>query len=234
MNSGIAKPELVLIPGGSFWMGENDDDKFAGDTERPRHRVDLEAFYLGKSPVTLGEYRLFRPTHEEKLPSEWPAAMISWEEAVGYCSWLGEQVGMPYRLPTETEWEYAARAGTQTPYPWGDSLHAGHANYYYNEQGNKIGPGQRTPPDIYPPNEFGLFDMLGNVCEWVQDAWHPNYQSAPADGSAWEAAGVESLRVVRGGAWDYLPRLLRCSWRDALPQGRRRDNLGFRIAAASS
>ncbi|MEI8292774.1 MAG: formylglycine-generating enzyme family protein [bacterium] len=210
---------LREIPGGVFLIGENDDDKFANDTERPRHSVDVPAFRMGATPVTIGEFRLFRPDHEPNLPPEWPAVWVSWDDAVAYCAWLGPG----FRLPTEVEWEYAARAGSQKPYPWGDTITPEQANYLHNEQGAKIGPGHRTPVGAYPPNAFGLFDMLGNVCEWVRDLWRPDYQTGPQVN--------ETRRVLRGGAWDYLPRLLRCSWRDALAHDTRRDNVGFRIAA---
>lgn len=228
----MTTPDLLLIPGGTFFMGENAEDKFAGDTERPRHRVTLPAFRMGRSPVTLGELRRFLPGHEADLPAQWPAAMVSWEEATAYCQWLGEEDGSSYRLPTEAEWEYAARAGTQTPYPWGNILRPDLANHWYDEQGEKIGPGHRTAPGSYPPNDFGLLDMLGNVCEWVQDGWHPHYLGAPEDGSCWNSGEEEAGRVLRGGAWDYLPRLLRVSWRDTFPGFCRRDNIGFRIACS--
>jgi formylglycine-generating enzyme required for sulfatase activity len=229
-------PELLPIPGGSFLMGENDDDKFAGDTERPRHCVRLAPFLLGSAPVTLREFRGFHPGHEPELPADWPVAMVSWHEARAYCRWLAGQSGAAYRLPTEAEWEYAARAGSRTPYPWGETMRPDLANHWYDEQGGKVGPGHRTPPGSYPANAFGLRDMLGNLCEWVQDAWHPDYHGAPEDGSAWElgesGAGdeEETPRVLRGGAWDYLPRLLRVSWRDSLAACSRRDNVGFRVA----
>jgi formylglycine-generating enzyme required for sulfatase activity len=232
MKTAIPAPDLVLIPGGSFLMGENEEDKFAGDTERPRHRVTLPSFQMGRAPVTLGELRRFLPDHEADLPAQWPAAMLSWDDAQAYCAWIGEHLGCSYRLPTEAEWEYAARAGTQTPYPWGDAIRPDLANHWYNEQGEKIGPGHRTPPGCYPPNDFGLLDMLGNLCEWVQDTWHPDYENAPSDGSAWESGGSTDSRVLRGGAWDYLPRLLRTSWRDHLPACSCRDNVGFRIACS--
>lgn len=207
---------FVPVPAGEFWMGENADDKFANDTERPRHRVSIAAFELAATPVTIGQFRLFRPHHEPGLPADWPAASVSWHDATAYCAWLGPG----FRLPTEAEWEYAARAGTQTPYPWGHTITPAQANFLHDEQGNKIGPGHRTPVLSLPPNPFGLYDMLGNVCEWTSDPWRPGYE-APPD---------ESRRVLRGGAWDYLPRLLRPSWRDSLPPQTRRDNLGFRPA----
>ncbi len=94
----------------------------------------------------------------------------------------------------------------------------------------KVGRGHRTERGVFPPNAFGLFDMHGNVCEWVQDTWHPDYLGAPNDSSAWIQGGRRGWRGIRGGAWDYLPRLLRTSWRDALPETIRRDNVGFRVA----
>lgn len=218
-------PELVCIPEGEFLMGENDEDKFTNDTERPRHPVSIESFLLACSPVSIGEYRAFRSDHESGLPDTWPVTMVSWEDAISYCQWLGEG----YRLPSEAEWEYAARSGTRTHYPWGDTITPAHANYYYSEDGSKVGCGHRTPPGLFPANGFGIFDMIGNVCEWTQDAWHPSYHGAPENGMAWREHGL-LLRVLRGGAWDYLPRLLRVSWRDYLPASSRRDNVGFRIA----
>ncbi len=207
-------------------MGENDEDKFTNDTERPRHSVRVEAFELARAPVTLREYRLFRPEHEPGLPEAWPAAMVSWNDALAYCSWLGDS----HRLPSEAEWEYAARAGSRTHYPWGDTLSPEDANYYYAEDGTKVGCGHRTPPGLFPANRFGLFDMMGNICEWTQDRWRSSYWEAPETEPLWSYGRKEELRVLRGGAWDYLPRLLRVSWRDYLPAGTRRDNVGFRVA----
>lgn len=218
----LIQPDLVSIPAGQFLMGENEEDKYANDTERPRHSVKVSAFRIGRFPVTIAEYRLFSPNHEPDQPADWPVTKVSWQDAQAYCQWLGSE----YRLPSEAEWEYAARSGTQTPYPFGSILDTTLANYYYDEQGNKVGPGHRTPAGSYPANEYGLYDMLGNVCEWVQDSWSHTYTSTPNDEPT-------NLRVLRGGAWDYLPRLLRCSWRDALALNCRRDNVGFRIAADS-
>ncbi|MDX2081961.1 MAG: formylglycine-generating enzyme family protein [Terrimicrobiaceae bacterium] len=207
---------FVPVPGGEFEMGENDDDKFANDTERPRHVETVATFLLAAGPVTIGDFRRFRPDHEPGLPEEWPVAMVTWEDAIAYCEWLGGGA----RLPTEAEWEFAARAGSATPYPWGSMIDPTLANYLYNEEGRKVGPGHRTPVGDYPPNAWGFSDLCGNVCEWTADEWRPSYDS-PRDAGR---------RVLRGGAWDYLPRLLRVSWRDALPHTARRDNVGFRIA----
>lgn len=218
-------PDFAEIPGGEFLMGENDEDKFAGDTERPRHRVKIRPFLLARFPVTVGEFRRFRPGHEPGISPEWPATMVSWTEAADYCRWLGDSC----RLPSEAEWEFAARAGSPRPYPWGDTIDPSLANYFYTEDGRKIGCGHRTPPGCFPASAFGLFDMIGNVCEWVADDWHRSYEGAPGDGSAWLGGGMG--KVLRGGAWDYLPRLLRTTWRDVLSRDVRRDNVGFRVAA---
>ena len=150
-------------------------------------------------------------------------AEVSWEDAVAYCSWLSRETRRACRLPTEAEWEYACRAGTRTPFPAGADLTPAHANFLYAENGERIGPGARTRVGTYPANAFGLHDLHGNVCEWVADAWRPGLADAPAD---------LSRRVIRGGGWDYLPRLLRSAWRDGLPLTTPRDNLGLRVATS--
>jgi formylglycine-generating enzyme required for sulfatase activity len=223
-------PALVLLPPGEFMMGETADDKFATATERPAHRVTVsQSFALGRSPVTVGEYRAFAAQGPDEHDDSLPVVQVTWEEARSFCAWLGAQTGNPYRLPTEAEWEYACRAGGQTPFATGTELTAKDANFLYNEEGERIGPGRRSPGGTYPANAFGLEDLHGNVCEWVHDSWHRDYLDAPQNGSAWIDSKT-NLRVIRGGAWDYLPRLLRCAWRDSLPQNHRRDNLGFRVA----
>jgi formylglycine-generating enzyme required for sulfatase activity len=226
-------PELIKLPAGEYVMGETLGDGFANDTERPRHRVSIQPFLLGVFPVTVAAFREFRPALDSSLPDEVPMTGITWHDAQDYCRWPSRQVGMAIRLPSESEWEYAARAGTTTLYPWGDEITTVMANYRYSEAGERVGPGHVTPAGDYPANDFGIYDLLGNVGEWTQDAWHPDYCGAPADGSAWEISGkCPRFRVVRGGAWDYLPRLLRTSWRDACFEDFTRDNLGFRVAAS--
>jgi formylglycine-generating enzyme required for sulfatase activity len=162
--------------------------------------------------------------------AELPVTSISWEDATDFCHWLSAECGRAFRLPTEAEWEYCCRAGTTTAFSTGREITVADANYLYNENGQRIGIGGLTGAGSYPPNQFGLEDLHGNVCEWVVDAWHPNYNGVPCDGSAWQDGGVPEFRVIRGGAWDYLPRLLRSSWRDSLHQSAQRDNVGFRIA----
>ncbi len=223
---------MVELPAGAFMMGENAEDKFANDTERPLHQVIFAApFALGKFPVTVQEYRRFRPGHSPEEPADWPVVRVSWQDATDYCHWLTEKRRQRFRLPTEAEWEFACRAGTRTPFAVGGEIALTHANYLYDEAGRRIGCGKRTAVGSYPPNAFGLHDLHGNVCEWVADSWHPDYRGAPGDGQAWIKADDER-RVLRGGAWDYLPRLLRSSWRDWRPADYAGDNVGFRLATS--
>lgn len=227
-------PHLVELPPGSFIMGETPGDKFATDTERPAHRLSIAyRFALGRAPVTVADFRAFAPNHVDDLTdsSDLPVVNVSWHDAQAYCAWLRAETGLPFRLPSEAEWEYACRAGTRDCFSCGSDLALDQANYLFSESGERVGLGHRTPIRAYPKNGFGLYDLHGNVCEWVEDAWHPHYDGAPADGSAWLcSSSTPSARVIRGGAWDYLPRLLRCAWRDSLCSEARRDNLGFRIA----
>jgi formylglycine-generating enzyme required for sulfatase activity len=240
-------PALVELPPGSFIMGETGDDKFATDTERPAHVVTIaRPFALGLFPVTVGEYRAFAPRHAPDDDPAWPVVNVSWHDAQDYCAWLRSATRQRFRLPSESEWEYACRAGARAPFAQGGDITPREANFLYSEEGRRIGPGRRTPAGRYPPNRFGLCDLIGNVCEWVEDAWHPSYDGAPVDGSAWLTAGSSTRltagsstrltagdprrSVIRGGAWDYLPRLLRSAWRDSLPRTHGRDNTGFRVA----
>ena len=227
-------PQMVDLPPGRFVMGENTGDKFANDTERPAHEVCIGAgLAISRFPVTVGEFRQFRPDPLLNESPDLPMVRVSWGHARAYCAWLTAKTGRPYRLPSEAEWEYACRAGSQSLFAFGDDLPESMANYLYNENGLRVGPGKLQPVGSYPVNNFGLHDLHGNICEWVEDTWHPNYLGAPAQGEAW-VEGVPSRRVIRGGAWDYLPRLLRSSWRDWRPADQRADNLGFRVAASGA
>lgn len=225
-------PLMVEVPAGEFMMGENQGDKFANDTERPAHRVTISAsFALGKFPVTVSEFRKFYDDHTEEDHSALPVVRVSWRDAIEYCQWLSELTGREYRLPSEGEWEYACRAGSQTPFARGNEISTTDANFLYDENGSRIGLGRRSAVGSFAPNGFGLYDMHGNVCEWVMDTWHPDYTGAPIDGSARVELG-DDRHVIRGGAWDYLPRLLRSSWRDWRLADQRADNVGFRVATS--
>jgi len=221
---------MVELPPGKFIMGETEGDKFANDTERPAHTVKLPVpFALGKFPVTVREYQKFQSNRSTQETEGLPVVRVTWEESVAYCDWLSEQTGREYRLPSEAEWEFACRAGSRAPFACGHEISMTDANYLYDENGTRVGVGHRTPVGCFSPNRFGLHDLHGNVCEWVADSWHANYLGAPADGTAWISAG-DMRRVIRGGAWDYMPRLLRSSWRDWRLATQHADNIGFRVA----
>ncbi|HEX3890173.1 MAG TPA: formylglycine-generating enzyme family protein [Verrucomicrobiae bacterium] len=228
----VGLPGMVNLPAGEFVMGENVGDKFANDTERPTHRVNFaNDFALGSFPVTVGEFGQFRSAHAPEEADDLPVVRVSWHDASAYCEWLSAQTGRSYRLPNEAEWEFACRAGSRAPFACGDVISPLLANYFYDEHGLRIGMGRRTPVGNYAPNIFGLFDLHGNVCEWLADAWHPNYHGAPVNGGAWIEPG-DSRHVIRGGAWDYLPRLLRSAWRDWREADFHADNIGFRVATS--
>jgi len=227
-------PLMIELPAGEFIMGENEADKFANDTERPAHRVRIRpGIALGRCPVTVGEFRCFCVNHAPEEADDLPVVQVTWNEAQAYCDWLTERTGRPYRLPGEAEWEFACRAGHRTSFSGGDEIKPSAANFLHDEHGVRVGPGCRTPAGHYSANAFGFCDLHGNVCEWMADTWHPNYLGAPDDGGAWIEAG-ENRRVIRGGAWDYLPRLLRSAWRDWRLAEQRADNIGFRVATSES
>jgi len=226
---------LAAVPPGNYLMGGVGEDKFVSAVELPRHSVTIQnGFALGTTPVTRGQWlEIFDHLPSAcapRLPDSCPIVGISYADTQGYLHELSSRDGVSYRLPTEAEWEYACRAGGPTVFPNGPQLSSADANFLYDENGGPIGPGKTTPVACYPANAFGLFDMLGNVCEWTADLWHPGFEGAPADGSAWTAGGKTGCRTIRGGAWDHLPRVLRSSWRDWAPESARWDNLGFRIA----
>ncbi len=239
-------PRMVLIPAGSFQMGvpeaesrrENtmDDDKDA----RPVHPVRIgQPFYLGKYHVTRGEYAAFaRATGRNvEQPSfaqtdDHPVVNVSWDDAQAYVAWLSRTTGKSYRLPTEAEWEYAARAGTTTARYWGDS--AAQQCLYANGDDATAkcsdGYSNTSPVGHFRPNAFGLYDMLGNALQWVQDCYEAyGYGGAFSDGSAHETASCSS-RVLRGGSWIYGPRRLRAGYRFWSEPGNRNDLIGFRVA----
>ena len=223
---------MVGLPAGGFVMGENAGDRFANDTERPAHPVRISpGLALGCFPVTVGEFRHFRPDHAPDEEDDLPVVRVNWHDADAYCRWLTGQTGREYRLPSEAEWEYACRAGSATPFAMGDDITLAQANFLYDENGLRIGLGGRSRVGRHEPNAFGLYDLHGNVSEWTADSWHADYLGAPADGRAW-IEPADPRRVVRGGAWDHLPRLLRSAWRDRRPADQRADNLGFRLATS--
>ena len=204
------RPKMVAIPGGRFRMGcvsglDCDDEEF------PVHEVQVEAFELGKYEVTFEEYDRFTAATGRSAADDegWgrgrrPVINVSWEDAVAYTRWLSEQTGQRYRLPSEAEWEYAARAGTEAKYSWGNQIGRNRANC--DGCGSRWDNSQTAPVGWFGANGWGLHDMHGNVWEWVQDCWNDSYRGAPTDGSAWQQGNC-SRRVLRGGSWYGSPRV---------------------------
>ena len=257
LRDGGEGPRMRVLPAGRFLMGSPEDEPGRFSNEGPRHEVRIERrFALGVTEVTFDDYDRFARATGRTLPEDegWgrgnrPVINVSWEDARAYAAWLGEQTGQRYRLPSEAEWEYAARAGTRTRYFWGDDPEAGQACRFangYDRTGKtkhdfpwphfdcEDGAANTAPVDRYDRNAFGLADMLGNVWEWTADCWHENYANAPLDGTAWREAdgGDCGQRVVRGGGWDFRPENLRAAFRFRVPSGVAVVNLGFRVARA--
>ena len=222
-------PEMVVVPEGSFLMGSTTAMDYY---ERPVHEVTIaRPFAVGVHEVTFAEWDACVSDGEcgGYRPDDWgggrgkrPTIDVSWEDAQGYVAWLSRKTGAEYRLLSESEWEYVARAGTTTRYWWGDDIGRNRANYGNNR-------GDTDPVGSYPANAFGLHDVHGNVLEWVEDCWNGSYAGAPRDGSAW-TSGDCSMRVSRGGSWYDNPRNLRSANRFAYTTGYRSYIVGFRVA----
>ena len=255
-------PELVVVPAGWFMMGSPAGEERRDDDEGPQHRVEIaEPFAVGVHEVTRGEFaRFVRATGHAMGNSCWfwdnkaekwvegsgrtwrnpgfeqtdrhPVVCVNWEDAQSYVSWLSGETGQSYRLLSESEWEYVARAGTTSPFHTGATISPEQANYdgnYTYGSGRKgVYRGRTAPVGSFAPNAFGLHDVHGNVWEWTQDCWSENYGGAPRDGGAWER-GDCSRRVARGGSWFSEPRYLRSADRIRSTTGNRDDDLGFRI-----
>ena len=195
-------PEMVTIPAGSFRMGAL--YPYSRDSEYPVHSVRIESFELSKYEVTFEEYDAFTDAtgRERAYDAGWgrgrrPVINVSWYDAVAYTQWLSSQTGESYRLPSEAEWEYAARAGSTTMYSWGNDI--GHNRANCDGCGSQWDADKTATVGSFSANRWGLHDVHGNVAEWVQDCWNWNYTGAPTDGSAWESGDCDE-RVVRGGS----------------------------------
>jgi formylglycine-generating enzyme required for sulfatase activity/serine/threonine protein kinase len=227
--------ELVNIPAGSFRMG----DPGNGD-EKPVHDVTIREFNLMKHEVTFTQYDLYAAQTDSywRIDEGWgrenvPVMNVSWIDANDYAKWLSEKTGYQFRLPSEAEWEYAARAGTTTKYPWGNSASHEKANYGKDNccGGLRAGIDQwrnTSPVGSFPANQYGVHDMHGNVREWVQDCWNGSYNGAPKDGSVW-LSGDCNKRVIRGGSWISSPNELGSAKREGNGTEKRNNSLGFRL-----
>ena len=242
LRSGGKGPAMVVLPTGSFRMG----DLYVGGyvDQLPVHTVTISRrIAMGQYSVTFEDYDRYAENwgflktlfgKKPKRPDDrgWgrgsrPVIDVNWHEAKAYAAWLSAQTGKRYRLPSESEWEYGARAGTETAYSWGNEIGVNRANGH--DSGSKWSGKQTSPVGSFEPNAFGLYDMHGNVWEWVEDCWHDNYEGAPSDGSAWTSDGDSDERVVRGGSCFYSRRYLRSASRNWFTPSTRFNGHGFRL-----
>ncbi len=231
LKSGGNGPEMIWIPAGKFSMGS--PTSRTDFDERPRHTVSIERMAMSKYEVSFAEYEQFANATGRKIPDNLylektthPVINVSWDDALAYTKWLSRESGHKYRLPSESEWEYAARAGTIDDYWWGRKI--GKNNAHCFGCSTAYDPRVPTKRGSFKANPFGLFDTSGNVLEWVYDCYHENYEGAPTDGSVWEG-GDCSVRIVRGGSYGSPPPALRNAKRDKFKSDRSYDNIGFRV-----
>jgi formylglycine-generating enzyme required for sulfatase activity len=227
--------ELVRIAGGRFLMGSPSTDTESVPKEKPQHDVTVGSFVIGRFPVTNEAYgRFLRDNEKAQEPKFWserrfngarqPVVGVSWDDARDFAEWAGG------RLPSEAEWEYAARAGTTTRYWWGDEFETKRVNCKVS--GSEWRGKQSSPVDAFPPNPWGLHDTSGNVLEWVEDCWHENFEGAPDDATPWlnSGGGDCGWRMLRGGSWYYIPNYVRSARRFRNTADLRSDDIGFRLA----
>jgi formylglycine-generating enzyme required for sulfatase activity len=222
-------PTMVLVAAGSFSMGQTGDS-----TAMPVHRVAIRRFALGQRPVTIGEWKACVAdggcSSVRLTDSDDRASMhnLSWDDAQQYVAWLSKKTGHSYRLPTEAEWEYAARGNTATRYWWGDQVGVGLANC--TDCGGKQDKSRPLPVDSYKPNPFGLLGVHGGVSQWTADCWFPNYDGAPTDGSARDRKNCDR-HVLRGGSFRNDRNNITAAVRNYYDTSVRYPGNGFRVAA---
>ena len=230
-------PYMVVIPAGSFLMGSPPDPeqdpfsnakpvKIGENDERPQHSVNIQTFAIGKYEVTQEQwYAVMGNNPSTSKGRTLPVENVSWDDAQLFVQKLSEKTGKKYRLPTEAEWEYAARGGSTTTYPWGNSDAELHVYAWFNAIAKAT-----NPVGFKKPNQFGLNDMIGNVWEWTQDCWNPNYKGAPTNGTAW-ISGDCSQRIFRGGSWKIKESsYLRSAYRTKNSNTLKDQTLGLRVA----
>ena len=235
--------DMVVIPAGSFTMG--DIQGVGEDDELPVHRVSIESFAISRFEVTFEQYDLFsRMTGEDLIPDRWgrgqrPIMDVSWHDASDFIDWVGQVTGVALRLPTEAEWEYVARAGSEQSFTYGsdEALLCDYANIADGStsigwRNKKCSDGFKTtaPVGSFKPNAYGIYDMHGNVWEWLGDCWFRNYRQAPEDSRPWTKSGGCSVRAQRGGSWFYGADEARSSYRSKGKELDKSVTLGFRLA----
>ena len=231
LADGSTGPLMMIIPAGTYDMGSRG---LSGESdEQPEHQVHVGGFLLGANEVTFADYDRFVRATGGRFPDDFgwgrgrrPVVDISWADAQAYAQWLSRQTGQRYRLPSEAEWEYAARGGTKSAYWWGYSRDSGQALCF--DCGTTWDGRSTAPVGSFEPNPFGLYDTAGNVMEWTLDCYHPSYNGAPIDGSAWTNPGCTS-RVARGGGFGRPAKSMRSAARAQFPPDTRVNMLGFRL-----
>lgn len=225
--------EMVAIPGGTFTMGSPSSEKERSSDESPQHQVTIQPFYMGKFEVTQTQYEAIMGKNPANFKgANRPVERVSWNDAVEFCQKLSQKIGRTYRLPSEAEWEYACRAGTTTPFSFGETITTDLVNYdgNYTYSSAPKGKYRQATTDVgtFPANAFGLYDMHGNVWEWCADSWHDSYSGAPTDGSAWIDNDNQN-RVLRGGSWGDNPHRCRSADRTFNTRGIIYYDVGFRV-----
>jgi formylglycine-generating enzyme required for sulfatase activity len=241
--------EMIILPGGVFWMGSQEAEQGRESHEEPQHQVTIEPFCMGRFTITQAQWRaianlptihrFLNPEPAQTKGENQPVEQVSWHDAMEFCARLAKLTRRDYRLPSEAEWEYACRARTTTPFHFGETITAELANYDGNYIYNLEPVGeyrQRTAPvgSFQVANAFGLCDMHGNVWEWCADTWHDNYQEAPSDGSIWEQPELQEHRLLRGGSWYCLPSLCRAAQRHWDKADYGGSGISFRVVCSSA
>ncbi|MFN6156240.1 MAG: SUMF1/EgtB/PvdO family nonheme iron enzyme [Dolichospermum sp.] len=237
------KLEMAAIPGGTFMMGLPENEERKSYDESPQHQVTVPSFFMGKYPVTQAQYQAImgtNPSYFNGSNRHRPVESVIWNDAVAFCEKLSQRTGKNYRLPSEAEWEYACRAGTTTPFHFGETITTDLANYngnythcggikgIYREETTEVG-------SFGVANNFGLYDMHGNVWEWCQDRWHYSYKGAPTDGSVWLDTEKNTIRgLLRGGSWDNDPGYCRSACRSLNDLGLNDTYIGFRVVCSGA
>jgi formylglycine-generating enzyme required for sulfatase activity len=243
--------EMVYIPAGTFLMGAAPNEAKAQPNEYPQHQVTLKSFCMGKYPVTQAQWQALMGDNPSRFKGEKrPVENVSWDDAKVFCDRLSQHTGQTFRLPSEAEWEYACRAGTTTPFYFGETITPDLVNYDGDNPYGEAPKGkyreETTPVGSFPPNAFGLYDMHGNVWEWCEDVWHGNYEGAPMDGSVWGVKEVkkeggflsslfgkgekeDAYRLLRGGSWNAYAVWCRAAHRLRYTPDFRNHRIGLRV-----
>ncbi|MDM8545330.1 formylglycine-generating enzyme family protein [Candidatus Venteria ishoeyi] len=231
LSSGALSPIMIQLPAGAFKMGS--PPHYPYTDEHPQQTINLQSFSISQFEISFDEYQVFIRATGRKMPfdNNWgqdkrPVINVNWQDATAYAQWLSQETGYQYYLPSEREWEYAARAGSKTTFWWGNKVGKNHANCAVcSSQWSGV---KTAPVGSFSPNSFGLHDMIGNVLEWTRTCYHPNYQNAPTGGQNWEGGNC-AQRMVRGSAYNSYKRDIRITRRKAFTSKSRNTNLGFRV-----